>query len=163
MVSNSASSGRWSHDAGFTLIETLAVLAILAISAGAIALSLPSSEDGSALRQDASSLIARLNLAAELALVESREIALIWDRSGYWFETRTPEGWTAEATPQLAGKVEKADGPQLARADSVNQGRLVIHPHALPDPDGPVALRLHDGHSSVMLRFDGFSASLGDK
>jgi general secretion pathway protein H len=114
--------------AGYTLIELLVVLAVLAIAAGAVALSLPSGEERR-VREEAARLGALFRIAQEQARIAGR--ALVWeaDLEGYAFrpldaeaartwqdETLRPRRWPFPVQRLEAPRITFSREPMLAPA-----------------------------------------------
>lgn len=76
---------------GFTLVELMVVLAILALAATAVALTIPGEERG--VRNEADRLAARLAAARDIAVIEGRGVAVNFAPSGYGFERRIAGTW----------------------------------------------------------------------
>ncbi len=77
---------------GFTLVELMMVLAVLALAATVVLLTLPA---GSARVQDeADRLAVRIAALRDLAIVEGRPMALVVRPSGYGFERRLRGEWS---------------------------------------------------------------------
>ena len=83
---------RSAADAGFTLVETLVVLAILGIVAGASVAAI-GAFDRSALAETEANRLARLiQQAADERLVTGTDINLSWDGDSYRFDTSGDDG-----------------------------------------------------------------------
>lgn len=78
---------------GFTLVELMVVLMILALAATAVALTIP--DDEQTVRSEADRLAARLAAARDIAVVEGRSVAVRLAPSGYGFERRIDGRWEA--------------------------------------------------------------------
>jgi len=79
------------RQAGFTLVELMVVLAVLALAATVVILSIPS---GSArITDEADRLAARIAALRDLAIIEGRPMAIVISPSGYGFERRARAGW----------------------------------------------------------------------
>ncbi len=78
-------------DRGFTLVELMVVLAIMALAATAVVLTIPGEERG--VRSEADRLAARLAGARDIAVIESRSVAVNFAPSGYGFERRVSGEW----------------------------------------------------------------------
>jgi general secretion pathway protein H len=76
---------------GFTLVELMVVLAILALAATAVVLTVPGEER--TVRSEADRLAARLAAARDVAVIEGRSIAVNFAPSGYGFERRIDGAW----------------------------------------------------------------------
>ncbi|WP_033075601.1 GspH/FimT family pseudopilin [Sphingopyxis sp. MWB1] len=76
---------------GFTLVELMVVLMILALAATAVVLTIPGEER--TLRSEADRLAARLAAARDMAVIEGRSVAVNFAPSGYGFERRVEGAW----------------------------------------------------------------------
>ncbi len=77
--------------AGFTLVELMVVLAIMALTATVVVLTIPS--ENSLLRSESDRLSARLAAARDLAVIDGRSVAISFAPSGYGFERRLDGAW----------------------------------------------------------------------
>ncbi|PQM26762.1 type II secretion system protein GspH [Sphingopyxis lindanitolerans] len=78
-------------DRGFTLVELMVVLAILALAATAVVLTIPGEER--TVRTEADRLAGRLAAARDVAVIEGRSVAVNFAPSGYGFERRVDGAW----------------------------------------------------------------------
>lgn len=76
---------------GFTLVELMVVLAILALAATAVMLTLPGEERS--VRSEADRLAAHLAAARDIAVIEGRRVAVDFAPSGYGFARRVDGAW----------------------------------------------------------------------
>lgn len=76
---------------GFTLVELMVVLAIMALAATAVVLTIPGEERS--VRGEADRLAARLAGARDIAVIEGRSVAVNFAPSGYGFERRIAGEW----------------------------------------------------------------------
>lgn len=76
---------------GFTLVELMVVLAIMALAATAVVLTIPGEER--TVRSEADRLAARLAAARDIAVIEGRSVAVSFAPSGYGFERRISGEW----------------------------------------------------------------------
>ena len=76
---------------GFTLVELMVVLAIMALAATAVVLTIPGEER--TVRSEADRLAARLAAARDIAVIEGRSVAVNFAPSGYGFERRISGEW----------------------------------------------------------------------
>ena len=76
---------------GFTLIEVMVVMVIIAILVTAVSLSLKGDRAGEALGDEAKRLTALLNLAREEAVMRDRDLGLVLNNDGYFFVQRDEE------------------------------------------------------------------------
>ena len=74
-----------SAEAGLTLVEMLVVLAIIGISIGAMMLGLGVATRRVSTEAEAHRLAARIQLAADDAMVTDKPIGFSWDTNGYSF------------------------------------------------------------------------------
>ena len=72
---------------GFTLIEIMVVIVIVSILVGAVSLTFPRSTDD-LLKADAEHFSELLYLAQDEAILQSRDLAVAIDDSGYSFLSR---------------------------------------------------------------------------
>ena len=70
---------------GFTLVEVMVVMVIIAILITAVSLSLKGDRVGEALGEEARRLTALLNLAREEAVMRDRDLGLVLADDGYFF------------------------------------------------------------------------------
>jgi general secretion pathway protein H len=78
-------------DAGFTLVEALTTLVVIALIAGAAMLVLPGPERET--RAFAERFASRLALAGEESIIVNRPVALILSHEGYGFARLEETGW----------------------------------------------------------------------
>ncbi|MBB6427299.1 GspH/FimT family pseudopilin [Sphingopyxis sp. JAI128] len=76
---------------GFTLVELMVVLAIMALAATAVVLTIPGEER--TVRSEADRLAARLAAARDVAVIEGRSVTVNFAPSGYGFERRISGAW----------------------------------------------------------------------
>ena len=78
---------------GFTLVELMVVLAVLALAATVVVLTIPGSN--ARVTEEADRLAVRIASLRDLAIVEGRPLAVVVSPSGYAFERREADGWSA--------------------------------------------------------------------
>lgn len=94
---------------GFTLVELMVVLVIIALAAAAVVLAMP--EPGGSVESEAVRFAARTKAARDRAILESRPVAVQVGRGGYEVARRVGGAWRTEAqydwveatTPEIAG------------------------------------------------------------
>ena len=86
-----ASAKRRARANGFTLVELKVVLAIMALAATAVALTIPGEERN--VRSEADRLAARLAAARDVAVIEGRSVSDNFAPTGYGFERRIAGEW----------------------------------------------------------------------
>lgn len=133
---------------GFSLVEILVVMAILAIAAAVVVLTLPG--DRSRLRREAERLASRLTHAEAQAVLLNRRLAVRIDRNGYAFRAQQLGEWQPVEQPGLSSE-RWADGivPELNGA----QGLVAqFEPIGIVDP---VELVLTLDRERVQVRMTG--------
>jgi general secretion pathway protein H len=87
-----------SAEHGFTLVELLVVLFIIALMSAAVLATLP--DPGGALTAEAERFAARASAAQERAVMDNRPVAVRMDQAGYAFDLRDKGEWRPiEARP----------------------------------------------------------------
>ena len=81
-----------SKDKGFTLIEILVVVVIVAVLMSAVTLSFPPAGD-KLLKEQADRFSALIGLAQDEAILQSRELALEVNKAGYIFYRNVDNSW----------------------------------------------------------------------
>ena len=105
-------------EAGFSLVEMLVVLAILAAVASTIFLNSPAATPN--LAKEADKVAAQLLSARDLAIIENRPVLVEFDPSGYRVQQRSRFGWNAAPGVQMVawgeGTSYSVEGGALASA-----------------------------------------------
>ncbi len=84
-------SSRPTSETGFTLIELMVVVTIIAIASAAVVLTLPG--DQSRVREQAERFALRLAGARDQAILSARPVRIHADAGGYGFERRVQGRW----------------------------------------------------------------------
>ena len=84
---------KFTHSDGFTLVELLVVLAVLALATTLVILALPG--ESVILRNETGRLAAHIVVLRDAAVIEGRPAAVWITPTGYGFERRTRTGWQA--------------------------------------------------------------------
>lgn len=128
------------HEAGFTLVELMVVIAILAVAAGAVVLTMRPPAD--AARAEASQLAGKLAALRDRAVTENRPFGARLRPDGYAFETYRNRAWTEFAEDPLDHTALPADvraaGETVVRFDNVG----------MPAAPATVMLSDEDGHEA---------------
>lgn len=103
---------------GFTLIEILVVVVILAVLAGAVTLAVGSVGGERQLAREAEQLRALLGYACEQAELSGRDLGITFDAHGYRFSIANRDEWIAAQATELRPRTWFADAaPKLTRDD----------------------------------------------
>ena len=147
-----------SSERGFTLVEVLVVLMIVAIGASMVSLSIGKRDNG--LRTDAQRLADAFTVAQSEARSDGRSIRWLASAKGWSFERAgRPPGPSAQ--DNVAVPVDRLEGddllrPQSWRADAVQlrldpDRPLVFNTEWVADP---ITLTLYAGEATVTLQRD---------
>src|SRR5690606_9353841 len=102
---------------GFTLVELMVALAVIGLAGAAVALTLPSGDDG--LAKEAETFAARLAHARDEAILGMRTVEVEVTARGYGFSRRRFEGWQPlEGRAFTAVDWGVGTRPQLPRRDA---------------------------------------------
>lgn len=114
MPISATGSNRRPSELGFTLIELMVVLVIVALASAAVVMALPSGSAG--LRQEATAFAARAVAARNAAIVGGRPVRVLADGAGYRVEERRSGRWlpwggkAGRPVAWARGTVATADG-----------------------------------------------------
>lgn len=148
-----------SRSAGFTLIEVLATLGIVALMASAVLLMSPGAD--SRLRGALEKMAARIDLAGDQSILMNRQLAFVATRDGYHFERLDEDGWRRlETVPALGFQPwPGGDAPSFDAADPSEAEEGATHRLSRFDPLG--------GATPMLLRFgtseDGWRVQIDDR
>ena len=134
------------HPRGFTLVELMVVLAVLALAATVVILTIPGSN--ARVAEEADRLAVRIAALRDLAIVEGRPMALVVSPSGYAFERREAGGWMA-----LPGKgFDQHDWPSGVRlTEPGNNAPVRIAFDTIGMTSARTALAIGDGEVTARL------------
>lgn len=134
-------------DRGFTLVELMVVVAILALASTAVILTIP---DGSAnLREEAQRFAGRVGAARDQAILMSRPMAVSVDAAGYGFARRERGAWRALEDKPFATTPWRAEVHPAATA------RIVFDGTGATEDAAQVVLVRRDRQVPVTVSADG--------
>ncbi len=150
---------RRAPEAGVSLVEVLVVLVLIGVMAGAIGLSLGNRGAGAVAEREARVLVARLDRAADEALLAGEAMAVVWSASDYRLLRLRDGAWIASDVPLLAAPHVLPAGLRLLT--DAEAGPYVVGPDLLPRSNVPLTLELRDDSGrGVRVTFDGATARL---
>lgn len=131
---------------GFTLVELMVVMSIIAIASAAVLFSLP--DNGRTLRDCTERLAAQAATVRDAAVMDARPHAIRLDPSGYHFEHFTDGVWVT-ATDKPFRPVSWPDGVK-ARMMPAGETRIRFDATGLADPS-TISLSADGKQASVMI------------
>jgi general secretion pathway protein H len=133
---------------GFTLVELMAVLAILSLATATVMLVIPSGR-GSVVA-DAEKLAARIALVRDEAIISARPMAVVVDSDGYRFEEKRAGEWVQARGKGLSPKLW--DNGQGLTSASI---RVAFDATGTPDRDTVIPLAQKDVSANVTIESNG--------
>lgn len=132
---------------GFTLVELMVVIAVLALASGAVVLTMNGSQDGA--RDSAARFAGRLAAARDEAIVGARPVQAWVSPSGYGFDQYRSGKWEP-----LDGRVlKREDWPKgIEVAGGGEGGSVRLRFDSLGMPQSPAALRLSSAGRSAVVQ-----------
>jgi general secretion pathway protein H len=140
------------RDAGFTLLEMLIVLVIIAVMAGAVTLGIGSVTRAPSVETEARRLATRLQAAADDAMLGDRMMAFTVQKHGYGFATIGADG-------QLIARTDDALG--FHRLPGGMVVTLSVRPPVILGVDGagrPLSAVVESGSQRWLVTYDGMTA-----
>lgn len=128
---------------GFTLVELMVVIAVLALASGAVVLTMAGGEDGP--HRSAVRFAARLAAARDQAIVGARPVQAWVSPSGYGFDQHRSGRWE----PLEGRDLKREDWPQ---GTSVSQASVRVRFDSLGLPPGPATVQLSSGGRTAEVR-----------
>ncbi len=142
-------------EAGFSLVEILVVLAILAVMAGTAMISLGAINRGGQPESEAKLFASRLSLAVDEALVTDRQLSLVVDERGYAVQVSADGGreWLPHPDPLLGARHDLARGIRI-ETETI-PGRIALRPDAATQA---FSIVFRNGDGGWRVTEDGFGA-----
>lgn len=147
--------------AGVTLIEILAVLAVVGVATGAAMMGL--SNRGNGAEAEAVRLARSLSQGMDEALISGRPLALQWDEAGYTFgqpaagePMSAPDTWPAAVSATLGQRHDVGDAVAITPRGGDTPSAVVLPPSGAASE---VIFDLRDRDSTWSVTFNGFTAS----
>lgn len=140
------------RDAGFTLVEMLVVLAIIAVAAGAVSIGVGGVTRAPSVEAEARRLATRLQAASDDAMLGDRLVAFTVEEHGYGFATFGADGKLMPRTDDALGFHRLPSGIVMT---------LSVRPPVVLGVDGvgrPMAATIESGGRRWVVTFDGLTA-----
>lgn len=151
-ISCGSADNHMRRDAGFTLVEMLIVLAIIAVAAGAVAAGIGSVGRAPSVEIEARRLATRLQLAADEAMLGDVMFAFTVEEDGYGFATIGADGALTARGDDALGFHRLPSGMVVA---------LSVRPPIILGLDGeslPLTATVEKGSVRWQVAFDGLTA-----
>ena len=139
-------------ETGFTLVEMLVVLAIIAVMAGAVSIGIGSVTRAPSVETEARRLATRLQAAADDAMLGDRMVAFTAEKHGYGFATFAADGKMVARTDEALGYHQLPGGIVMT---------LNVRPPVVLGIDGsgkPMSAVVESGAQRWLVTFDGLTA-----
>ena len=140
------------RDRGFTLIELMVVITIVALAAAAVVLVMP--DPRGRVRDDAERFAARVRAAHDAAIVEVRPVSLWVTPGGYGFDERADGRWQAMSDKPLR-VAQWGKGIEVTPSGSGGRDRLVFDPTGVADRPLTIDLRREGQATRVSIGVNG--------
>ena len=131
---------------GFTLVELMIVITIVALAAATVVLALP--DPRGRVRDDAVRFAARVRAAHDSAIVDARPVSIWVNASGYGFDQRNSTGWQAMSDKPLR-VTPWSKGTRAIPASGDGRDRVVFDTTGMADRPLRVQL-IRDGRGATV-------------
>jgi general secretion pathway protein H len=139
---------RHSDPAGFTLVEMLAVVAVIGLASAAVMVAMP--DPRGSLRGEAERFAARIDATRDMAITGAQATALVVRSGGYGLERRRRGEWQAIAEAPLEAHTWPAGVSVRFTGD--DSGRVAFDEMGAGDP---ATIILSRGDERASVRVDG--------
>jgi len=136
---------------GFTLIELMIVITVVALMTAAVMLVIP--DPRGRIRDDAERFAARARAAHDAAIVNARPVSVWVTAGGYGFDERTGGQW--RALGDKLGVVQWKNGIQAVPTGATGRDRVVFDPTGMADRPMAVELRREGQSMRVSVGVNG--------
>ena len=136
---------------GFTLVELMVVVTVLALAAGAVAWSLP--DPAGRVRDEAARFALKVRAAHDEAIVDTRPVSVWVTAGGYGFDARTAGTWLPLARPLAVETWRSGTGVTLV--DPAPRVRVTFDPTGIADRPLDVRLQRRAARTTVRIGGDG--------
>lgn len=150
---------RQNKQKGFTLIEILVVVVIVAVLMGAVTLSFPPSDD-KLLKEHTDRFAALVSMAQDEAILQSRVIGLYLKNDGYLFKRNDNNQWTAYTESPFKQRKYPAQLESTLYIDGIAldlEDREKNNPHIVINPSGEITAfnykLKNEKNTSMTLKF----------
>ena len=143
------------NQAGFSLLEVLVVLALLATMAGVTLISFRASGRDGQPQTEAQLLTNRLSLASDEALVTGEALSLRWDETGYGIDVRSGQSddWVPHPSGLFGARHDLPEGVRMEIDTRVD--RIAIRSDGAGDA---IDVVFSDADGGWRVSYDGLSA-----
>lgn len=137
---------------GFTIIELMIVVTIIALASALVALAWP--DPRARLQDDAARFAARVRAAHDMAMIEGRSVSLWVSAGGYGFDRRDRGGWQPMAEkPFRVERWQNGVRPVITAAEG--RERIIFDSTGFANVPLNLDLRRGDAHTRVRIDNDG--------
>lgn len=140
------------RSSGFTLVELMIVVTLIALASAAVAFALP--DPRGRLDDDATRFAARARAAHDLAIIEGRSVSIWVAGGGYGFDRHAAGGWQAIAdTPLRAATWQRGVRANVTSADG--RDRVIFDSTGFANTPLDLELKRGDDRAHVRIGSDG--------